>query len=153
MSERVNDSVYTERFSTLLAVLFGVIAAVLAAVGLYGVVAYSVTRRTPELGIRLALGALPAQVLRLVMKEVLTLAAIGVVMGVPAAFALARLMSSQLYGVDDQSPDVFSAAIAIVLLFAGLAGVIPAYRASLVDPKVALATNSASGRLPTQVLH
>jgi predicted permease len=138
MSERLNDSVYTERFSTLLAVLFGVMAAVLAGVGLYGVVAYSVARRTPELGIRMALGALPAQVLRLVMKEVLTLAAIGVVMGVPAALAFARLMSSQLYGVDAQSIDVFSAAIAIEVLFAALAGFIPAYRASLVDPKVAL---------------
>lgn len=138
MSERVNDSVYAERFSALLAVLFGVIAAILAGVGLYGVIAYSVTRRTPELGIRMALGAPPAQVLRLVMKEVLTLAAIGIVMGVPAALALARLMSSQLYGVDAQSLDVFSAAIAIVALFAALAGLIPAYRASLVDPKVAL---------------
>ncbi len=138
MTERLNDSVYTERFSTLLAVLFGVMAAVLAGVGLYGVVAYSVARRTPELGIRMALGALPAQVLRLVMKEVLTLAAIGVVMGVPAALAFARLMSSQLYGVDAQSIDVFSAAIAIEVLFAALAGFIPAYRASLVDPKVAL---------------
>ncbi len=138
MSKRVDDSVYTERFSALLAILFGVMAALLAAVGLYGVVAYSVARRTPELGIRLALGALPSQVLRLVMKEVLTLAVIGIVIGIPAAYALARLMSSQLYGVAAQSLDVFSAAIAVVALFAALAGFIPAYRASLVDPKVAL---------------
>jgi predicted permease len=138
MSERVNDSLYTERFSALLAVLFGVMAALLAAVGLYGVVAYSVARRTPELGIRLALGALPAQVLRLVMKEVLTLAVIGIGIGIPAAWALARLMSSQLYGVAAQSLDVFSVAIGVVALCAALAGLIPAYRASLVDPKVAL---------------
>ncbi len=138
MSERVNESVYTERFSALLAVLFGVMAAVLAAVGLYGVVAYSVARRTSEIGIRMALGALPAQVLRLVMKEVLTLAVIGIVIGVPAALALARLMSSQLYGVEAHSLDVFSAAIAVVALLAALAGFIPAYRASSIDPKVAL---------------
>jgi putative ABC transport system permease protein len=138
MTERVNESVYTERFSALLAVLFGALAAVLAGVGLYGVVAYSVARRTPEIGIRMALGALPSQVLRLVMKEVLLLAGIGIAIGIPAAFALARLMSSQLYGVSAGSLDVFSAAIAIVAFFAALAGLIPAYRASLVDPKEAL---------------
>jgi predicted permease len=138
MSDRVNESVYTERFSALLAVLFGVMAALLAAVGLYGVVAYSVARRTPELGIRMALGALPSEVLRLVMKEVLTLGVMGIGIGIPLALAMASLMSSQLYGVKAQSLDVFCAAIALVALFATLAGLIPAYRASLVDPKVAL---------------
>jgi predicted permease len=138
MSERVNDSVYTERFSALLAVLFGAVAAVLAGVGLYGVLAYSVARRTPEIGIRMALGALPSQVVRLIMKEVLALVAVGIIIGLPAALALARLMSSQLYGVNAQSFDVFSAATAAVALFAALAGLIPACRASRVDPKEAL---------------
>jgi len=139
MSERVNDSVYTERFSAFLAVLFGALATVLAAVGLYGVVAYSVARRTPEMGIRLALGALPSQVLRLVMKEVLLLVLAGIALGIPTAIALAHLMDSQFYASQGtHNLDIFCGSAGVVALFALLAGLIPAYRASLVDPKQAL---------------
>jgi predicted permease len=138
MTERVNDSIYTERLSALLALLFGAVAALLAAVGLYGVVAYSVTRRTPEIGIRLALGAVPSHVLRLVMQEVAVLAAISIFIGIPAALAMAQLMNSQLYGVEPGSVEVFLAAVSVVLTCALLAGFIPAYRASRVDPKEAL---------------
>jgi predicted permease len=138
MTEQVNDSMYTDRLSATLASAFGVLAVLLAAVGLYGVVAYSVARRTVEIGIRLALGALPGQVVRLVMREVALLAGAGVLLGLPTAYALGRLMSAQLYGVKAESMEIFCAAIVVILVAAGLAGFVPAYRASGVDPKTAL---------------
>ncbi len=133
MTERANDSIYAERFSALLAVLFGAVATLLAAVGLYGVVSYSVARRRQEMGIRLALGALPSQVLGLVMKEVAILTLIGIVLGIPAALLLARLSEQRV-----SSLDVFLAAGIVVALCGALAGFIPAYRASVVDSKEAL---------------
>jgi predicted permease len=138
MVEQVNRSIYTDRLSAMLAMAFGVLAMLLAAVGLYGVVAYSVARRTVEIGIRLALGALPSQVVRLVMKEVALLAGAGVLVGLPAAYALGRLMSTQLYGVNAENMYIFCAATGVILLAAALAGFVPAYRASGVDPKTAL---------------
>ncbi|HMF77329.1 MAG TPA: ABC transporter permease, partial [Bryobacteraceae bacterium] len=138
MVERVNESIYTDRLSAMLATAFGVLAMLLAAVGLYGVVAYSVARRTVEIGIRLALGALPGQVVKLVMQEVALLAGAGVLVGLPAAYALGRLMSAQLYGVKAESADVVCGATAVILLAAAVAGFVPAYRASGVDPKTAL---------------
>ena len=133
MTERANDSIYAERFSTLLAALFGAVATLLAAVGLYGVVSYSVARRRQEMGIRLALGALPSQVLGLVMKEVATLTLIGIALGIPAALLFASLSEQRVSGLD-----VFFAAGIVVALCGALAGFIPAYRASVVDPKEAL---------------
>jgi len=138
MVERVNESVYTDRLSAILATAFGALAMLLAAVGLYGVVAYSVARRTVEIGIRLALGALPGQVVGLVMKEVMLLVAVGVVIGLPVAYALTRLMNSQLYGVEAGSAGIFGASVAIIAVLAALAGWIPAARASTIDPKRAL---------------
>lgn len=138
MVEAINDSVYTDRLSAILATAFGALALLLAAVGLYGVVAYSVARRTVEIGIRLALGALPGQVLALVMREVMLLVALGVLIGVPVAYALTRLMNSQLYGVSAGSAGIFGASIAIVAILAAVAGLIPAARASTIDPKRAL---------------
>jgi ABC-type antimicrobial peptide transport system permease subunit len=138
MVERINDSVYTDRLSAILATAFGALALLLAAVGLYGVVAYSVARRTVEIGIRLALGALPAQVVGLVMREVMLLVAVGVLIGLPVAYALTQLMNSQLYGVEAGSAGIFGAAVAIIAILAALAGLIPAARASMIDPKRAL---------------
>jgi predicted permease len=138
MVERINESVYTDRLSAILATAFGALAMLLAAVGLYGVVAYSVARRTVEIGIRLALGALPGQVLGLVMKEVMLLVGVGVLIGLPVAYALTRLMNSQLYGVVAGSAGIFGASVAIIAVLAALAGLIPAARASTIDPKRAL---------------
>lgn len=138
MNEVVNSSVFTDRLSALLALVFGVLAILLAAIGLYGVIAYSVTRRTMEIGIRLALGAVPRQVLVLVMREVMTVAAWGVLAGVPLAYAFVRLMSSQLYGMKAYDPAMYCGAVAVIACAAVAAGLLPAWRAAAVDPKNAL---------------
>ncbi|HEY6990534.1 MAG TPA: ABC transporter permease [Bryobacteraceae bacterium] len=138
MMQRIDEAVYTDRLSAVLAVAFGILAMLLAGVGLYGVVAYSVARRTVEIGIRLAIGASPSQVLALVMKEVALLVVAGIVVGVPLAYALTRLMSSQLYGVAPESVGIFSASVAVIAILAAFSGLIPAARASTIDPKQAL---------------
>jgi len=138
MAARVDETIYADRLSAILAVAFGILAMLLAGVGLYGVVAYSVAKRTVELGIRLALGASPGQVLALVMQEVVRLVAVGVLVGVPVAYALTRLMTSQLYEVAPGSAGIFGASVAIIAVLAALAGLIPAVRASTIDPKQAL---------------
>jgi ABC-type antimicrobial peptide transport system permease subunit len=117
---------------------FGVLATLLASIGLYGVMAYVVARRTKEIGVRMALGAKPSSVIWIIMKEVLLLLGVGLAVGVPAALTLSRFVSAQLYGVQAQDPWV--AALAIVLLsgIAALAGIIPGRRASRIDPLTAL---------------
>jgi len=138
MRMMIDDSVYTDRMVAVLAVAFGLLAAILAAVGLYGVVSYSVARRTREFGIRLALGAEPHSVLMFVMREVGWLLAAGVVVGLPASYVLARVAESQLYGVRAHDPGTLAAAtllIAVTGLFAGLA---PAMRAMRIQPVLAL---------------
>ena len=138
MTDRMNESVYTERLSAALAVAFGVLALLLAAIGLYGLIAYSVARRTTEIGIRVALGALPRQVLHLIMREVMILVGAGVVIGLPTAYALAQLMKSQLFGVKPENPIIFLVATATLLLAALIAGIVPASRATSIDPMDAL---------------
>jgi ABC-type antimicrobial peptide transport system permease subunit len=138
MVQRIDEAVYTDRLSAVLAVAFGILATLLAGVGLYGVVAYSVARRTAEIGIRLAIGASPGQVLALVMKEVALLVITGILVGVPVAYALTRLMRSQLYGVAPESAGIFSTSIAVIAILSAFAGLIPAARASTIDPKQAL---------------
>ena len=138
MVQRIDEAVYTDRLSAVLAIAFGTLAMLLAGVGLYGVVAYSVTRRTVEIGIRLAIGASPGQVLALVMKEVALLVIVGIFVGVPLAYALTRLMSSQLYRVAPESAGIFSASIVVIAILAMFAGLISAARASTIDPKQAL---------------
>jgi ABC-type antimicrobial peptide transport system permease subunit len=107
-------------------------------VGLYGVMAYTVARRTREIGIRVALGALGKDVVWMVMREALLLIAIGVAIGLPAAFALTRYIQAQLYGLTPNDPLTISAAAAALIAAAALAGYIPAMRASRVDPVRAL---------------
>jgi predicted permease len=138
MNELVNHSVYTDRMTAILASSFGVLALLLAAVGLYGVVAYSVARRTTEIGIRLALGAQPGQVLRMVMREVVLLTCAGLALGLPGAYWLARLVASELYGVRPDDGAVFLLASLVMAGVATAAGLIPALRAASVDPKTAL---------------
>ena len=134
----VGDARARDRFSTLLLTLFGAVALVLASVGVYGVLAYSVERRTRELGIRMAIGADRARVRRMVLADGARLVLVGLAVGLVAALALSGVLSSQLFGVDPRDPGVYGA-VFLVLLSAGLAGsLIPAWRATRVDPMIAM---------------
>jgi predicted permease len=138
MELMIDDSIYRERLIAILAVAFGVLAAVLAAVGLYGTVAYSVSRRTREFGIRLVLGAAPKSLLLAVMREVGWLVAIGVACGLPLSYTLARLVESQFYGINAHDPWVLTGATLLICGVALLAGLAPAVRATRIEPLRAL---------------
>ena len=138
MDQVVSDSQSSPRFTLILLGIFATIALALAAVGIYGVISYSVTQRTRELGIRIALGAERADVLRLVVGQGTALAAAGVGAGLGAAFALTRLMSSLLFGVSATDPVVFGGASLFLAAVALMATYIPARRAMRVDPMVSL---------------
>ena len=138
MDEQVDSSLSAQRLIATLSGLFAGLATILAAIGLYGVMAYTVTRRTREIGIRLALGAGRRNVLRLVMREVAILTATGMVIALPAAVAAARLLRSELYGVGPSDPLSIAAALIALVSVALLAGYIPAERAARVNPNVAL---------------
>jgi ABC-type antimicrobial peptide transport system permease subunit len=133
-----DDSVSVERLAASLAAAFGLLATVLAAVGLYGVMAFLVARRTREIGIRIALGAVTGNVVGLVVREVLLLVGIGVAIGIPAALALARLLSSQLYDVAPSDPTTVVLATLGIAAIAALSAYIPARRATRIDPVTAL---------------
>jgi ABC-type antimicrobial peptide transport system permease subunit len=121
-----------------LSTAFGVLATLLAVIGLYGVMAYTVARRTREIGVRMALGAVPGQVVWLVMREVVVLVGSGIVLGLAAAFGLSRLITSQLYGLTQNDPATIAGAAAVLGVVALLAGYIPARRATRVNPTLAL---------------
>ena len=128
----------TERFWVRLLGLFAGLAVFLAAVGLYGVISYSVTRRTHEFGLRIALGAHRASLLMLVLRQGLFLSLIGVAIGVAAALGLTRLLATQLYGITPTDPATFAVVSLVLIAVAMLASYIPARRATKVDPMVAL---------------
>jgi ABC-type antimicrobial peptide transport system permease subunit len=113
---------------------FGLLALVLAAVGVYGVLSLVVAERTREMGIRLALGASPAGLVSLVMRQALVLTAAGVAAGVATALVLSPLLASQLYGVEPADPETIAAVAGVLLLVAGLAAALPAARVLRVDP-------------------
>jgi predicted permease len=131
-------SLRNERLIATMSVLFGVLATLLAVVGLYGVMAYTVSRRTREIGIRMALGAQAASIGWLVIREVLTIAGIGVALGLPAAWWLSRYVASQLYEVSATDPATIVAAIGALTLVAIVAGLVPSARAARVSPTTAL---------------
>ena len=129
-----------DRLIAWLTELFGLLALILACVGLYGVTAYSVARRTSEIGIRMTLGANRASVLRLVLQGALIQLALGLVVGIPVTFAGGRLLSSQLYGVKTHDPMVLGLAAAVLAASALAAGFVPARRAASIEPMQALRT-------------
>ena len=138
MDQLISTSVAQPRLNLSLLVAFAALALLLSAVGVYGVMAYAVTQRTHEIGIRMALGALPADVLRQVLAEGGRLAAFGVALGLIAALALTRLMASLLFGVKPTDPVTFAAVAALLVCVALAACYIPARRATHVDPIIAL---------------
>jgi predicted permease len=138
MRIQVQESILTDRLIAILSSAFGVLATVLAAVGLYGVIAYTVARRTAEIGIRMALGALPRSVLGLVMREAGALVLAGIAIGLPAALAASRLVESQLFGIKANDPLVLALATLGLCAIGLLAGLIPARRAAAIDPIRAL---------------
>jgi putative ABC transport system permease protein len=140
MEQQIDDDLSNERMVTLLAVFFGVLATLLAGVGLYGVLAYSTAQRTREIGIRIALGSSRTAVARIILADVFTLAAIGILLAVPVAFALSKLLRSQLFGVTPADPVSLIAAVLLVSIVALLAALIPARRAATIDPVTALRT-------------
>jgi ABC-type antimicrobial peptide transport system permease subunit len=127
-----------ERLVAGLSALFGALATLLAVVGLYGVMAYTVAQRTREIGIRVALGAQRGNVVWLVMKEVVLMVGIGFAIGLPAAWFSSRLVESLLYGIKPDDPLSIGAAMAVLAGIALLAGYLPAARAARVDPLRAL---------------
>jgi putative ABC transport system permease protein len=140
MSDVVSGAIAAPRFTGWLLGLFAVTALTLAAIGIYGVLSYLVSQRTREIGIRVAVGAGPGEVLRLVVSRGLALALAGVVIGVVVAFAASRVMETLLFGVEPRDPMTFIGVPVVLTLVALAASVVPAIRAARVDPIVALRT-------------
>jgi putative ABC transport system permease protein len=138
MQEHLRDAFFLPRLAATLFGVFGAIGLILAAVGLYGVMNYSVSRRTREIGIRMALGAQTGQVQRLIVRQGMVLAAIAIVVGLPAAFALSRLFTSVLYGIHNNDPATFTAVPLFLAAVALFACWLPARRAARVNPQIVL---------------
>jgi predicted permease len=138
LERQIDESLVTERLVASLSTAFGFLATLLAAIGLYGVLAYMVAQRTREIGVRVALGAGHRNVVWLVMREVLVLAGIGIGVGLPVAWGLARLVKSQLYGIAPNDWQTIALAVAGITAVAMVAGYMPARRAARIDPMRAL---------------
>ena len=135
---QISNSLVTERMIASLSTVFGFLATMLAVIGLYGVMSYTVAQRTREIGIRMALGAEQGSVVWMVMRDVLGLIGIGVVAGIPAALAITRVVQSQLFGLTGHDPRTLAMAVVALTVVACAAGYIPALRASRLDPMKAL---------------
>jgi predicted permease len=138
LERQIDRSLLVERFIATLSTAFGVLATLLAVIGLYGVMAYTVARRTREIGVRIALGAMKEDVLWLVMRDVIALIGTGIAIGLASAWALHRLIGNQLFGVTAADPLTIGGAAALLAAVALLAGYIPARRATSVNPVLAL---------------
>jgi ABC-type antimicrobial peptide transport system permease subunit len=138
LTETIRGDVLPFRLGATLFSLFGALALVLAAVGLYGLLGYFVSERTPEIGIRRSLGAPAGSVVRLVMLQGMVPVTVGVVLGLAATFAGAHYLASLLFGVDARDPVSFVSAAAFLVCVATLATLLPAWRASRIDPMTAL---------------
>jgi ABC-type antimicrobial peptide transport system permease subunit len=138
LAAQLDASLVQERLLATLSSIFGLLALVLACIGLYGVMAYDVARRTREIGIRMALGASARQILRLALSETLWLVGIGTVIGLGATWAVTRWVASLLFGLQPHDPLTIGLVVLVLLAVAAVAGYLPARRASRVDPMVAL---------------
>jgi len=138
MQNVISDSLSARRFTRLLLGTFAALALVLAAVGIYGVVSYSVTQSTHDIGVRMALGADKRAVLGSVLRGAMSMAGLGIVLGAAAAFAATRVMKELLFGVSATDPLTFGAVAFVLTAVTLLASYIPALRATRVDPIVAL---------------
>ena len=138
MDEQIDTTLSNERMIELLAISFGLLATMLAGVGLYGVLAFSTAQRTREIGIRIALGSSRLRVSRLVLTDVLRLAGIGIALAIPCSVLLARLLRSQLFGVSSADPLTLAGVVLLIAVVAVVAAIVPARRASSVDPTTAL---------------
>ena len=138
IEQQIDNNIMEDRLMGALSGFFGGLALLLAAVGLYGVISYSVTRRTREIGIRMALGAERGSMLWLVARHAAMLVLAGAAVGIPAALALSKLVKAFLYGIGPQDTTAIASSAAALLLVAAVASAIPARRAAMVDPMVAL---------------
>ena len=135
---RIERSLSNERLIASLSAVFGVLATLLAMIGLYGVMAYTVARRTREIGIRMALGALSRDIATMILRDVTLLVVVGLAIGLPAAWALGRYVETQLFGITAADPATIAAAVLVLAIVAALAGLIPARRAARINPVRAL---------------
>lgn len=138
VEQSIDRSILQERITAMLSAFFGALALLLAAIGLYGLMAYAVTQRTREIGIRMALGAKPSGVLKTVLRQTLVLVGAGVAIGLPCALAATRLIGHMLYGVSPNDPLTLAWVVGALFAVGALAGYLPARRAMRVDPMVAL---------------
>jgi putative ABC transport system permease protein len=140
MASFVGDNIATERLTATLSGLFGALSLLLAAVGVYGVVAYTVTQRRPEIGIRLALGAAPAEVVRMMLLRTARLVGAGLVIGACISFWTSRFVAALLFGLESRDPATFALALTVLAAVGLLAGWLPARQAARIDPASALRT-------------
>lgn len=138
MTALIDSSVADRRFNTYLLGAFALLALVLAAVGIYGLIAYMVVQRSREMGVRLALGALPSDVTRLIVGQGVRLALVGIAIGVVCALGLTRVIRTLLFDTSPFDPTTFAAAAALLAAVAAVASLVPAWRASRTDPQVAM---------------
>jgi predicted permease len=138
MEAQIGESLFVERMVAALSAAFGLLATVLATIGLYSVMSYAVAMRTPEIGLRVALGADGRSVLLLVLREVAVLASLGIAIGLPGGYALGKVVESQLFGLTARDPLTFGFATLALVTTALAAGLVPAVRAVRVDPMTAL---------------
>jgi predicted permease len=138
LEQQIDDQLKQERLFARLSTTFGLLALVLASVGLYSVRSYSVSRRTSEIGVRMALGATRGEIVTLVMRETAALTAVGIVFGLAVGYAVTGLIRSMLFGLEPHDPATFAGAAVVLAAVSAAAGYLPARRASRVDPMVAL---------------